>query len=340
MTESFDYKPLFSLLSKMSIQMTAILDVDELITFFVNSISEIFQSQRASLMLLDQSKKELFLKTSHGVEVSDAEKKLKPGEMFGGWVLEHGEPLLVQDIDKEYPHLAKEKASQYQSKSFVIAPIKLRDGVMGILSVTDRKDGAVFTNDDVKIINTLCHWLAIHIENIKLTDKNTNLIAVDSLTRLFNHRYLQEQLVEEIYRAERYKRSVSVLMLDIDNFDSYNKTLSFQAGDIALRQIGRILRDNIRRIDIAGRFGPEEFMIILPETGLEQAIFVGEKIREAISYSFLAEDSSKSVKSLKLTVSIGVSEYKTGSNKETMLQSSLDALLKAKQKGKNCVCSS
>lgn len=340
MQEKFEQRQIFNLLSEFSIQMTSILDIDQLITYFVSSIAKIFKADRVSLMLLDQSKKELFIKASHGFSPPKGSSKIKLGEMFSGWVAEQGKPLLVKDIEAEFPHLVKDKPAKYQSKSFVIAPVKLKDAVIGILNVTDREVDGIFTDNDLKIINTLCHWLAIHIENVKLSEKNANLVTIDNLTKVFNHRYFQEQLTEEIYRAERYQHPLSLLMLDIDNFSCYNQNYGYSTGDNALKQIGRVLKENIRRVDSPARYGPEEFMVILPNTELKEAIFVGERIKEAVSYSVFVEDKASPLGMKRLTVSVGVAGHKNGLTKEKLIQGACDALLEAKQKGKNCVCAS
>jgi len=329
---------ILDLFSDASIKMSSILNIDQLIAFFVNKMAEIFKAERVSFMLLDHTKQELSLKSSYGSDYPADSPRIKLGEMFGGWVAKQGEPLLVKDVESEFPNLPKDRLLRYQSKSFVIVPIKLKEGVIGILSLTDRKDLRIFSEDDLKVVEVFCRYLALHIENIKLLEKNAVLLTVDILTGLFNHRYFQEQLIEEIYRAERYRHPLSLLMLDIDKFSRYNQAYGYSAGDSALKQIGRIIKENTRRVDLSARYGPEEFMVILPDTRLKQAIFVGEKIKEAIGYSVFAEDRTSSLGMARLTVSVGVVEHKIGLSKEELIQRVLSALLEAKQKGRNCVC--
>jgi diguanylate cyclase (GGDEF)-like protein len=206
------------------------------------------------------------------------------------------------------------------------------------LSLTDRKDLKIFTDEDLRIINSLCHCLSCHIENIRLLEKNADLLVIDVLTGLSNHRYFQEQLIEEIYRAERYRHPFSLLMLDVDNFCSYNQTYGYNAGDSALKQIAGIIRENTRRIDLVARYGPEEFMVLLPDTRLKQALFVGEKIKEIVGCSVFTEDRTSSSGIARLTVSIGVVQHKIGLSKEELLRRVVSALLEAKLKGKNRVC--
>jgi len=339
--ENFNEKlGLFDLLLEVSAQMNSLSDMDQLIAFFVNKIAEILQVARVSFMLLDEAKGVLFIKASYGLDLPTGKAIIKLGEMFGGRVAQDGHSLLVKDVDAEFPKLAKDRLSRYQTKSFIIVPIKLREGVIGILCITDKKDLTVFTEGDLGITNLLCHFFALHIENIRLLDKNVSLLTEDALTGLFNHRYFQEQLIKEVYRAERYQHPLSLMLMDIDNFCWYNQNYGYSAGDNALKQIGRILKENTRRVDVAARYGPEEFMLILPDTRLKQALVVAERIKESISYSVPAQDGGSSFGMAKLTVSIGVTEHKIGLGKEELIRRVVNALLEAKQKGKNRVCAS
>ena len=339
MENQADESRLFELVSDICIQMNFILDIDQLIAFSTSKIGEIFRAERVSFMLLDHAKQELSIKAAWGLDSQADNLKMKLGDMFSGWVAQQGRPLLVRNVETEFPDLSKVRSSRYKTKSFVIVPVEVREGVIGILNLTDRKDASVFTESDLKIINFFCHYLALRIENIKLLKKDSELVTVDILTGLFNHRYFQEQLLDEIYRAERFRLPFSLLMLDIDSFCWYNQTYGYPAGDSALKQIGRIIKENTRRVDLAARYGPEEFMVVLPNTRLKQAIFVGEKIKERIGYSVFTKERNSSLEMARLTVSVGVIQHKIGMNRSELIRGVVNALLEAKQKGKNCVCS-
>ncbi|MFC1657850.1 diguanylate cyclase [Candidatus Omnitrophota bacterium] len=329
---------LVDLLLEIDAQMHAFQDIDQLIAFFVNKIAEIFRAGRVSFMLLDETRGELFIKASHGLDFSDGKSIIRLGEMFGGWVAKQGKPLLVKDVEAEFPDLIKNRVLRCKTKSFIIVPVKVQKGIFGILNMTDKKDLSIFTEEELNTINLFCHYFALHVENIRLLENNAKNSTIDALTGLFNHRYFQDQLLEEIYRAERYRCHLSLAMLDIDNFCWYNQTYGYSAGDSALSKIGKLIKENTRRVDTSVRYGPEEFMLILPNTRLKQAIFVGEKIRETVGYSVFAEDRSTSLGMARLTVSIGVVEHKVGVDKEELTRRVVSALLEAKQKGKNRVC--
>ncbi|MFC1593018.1 diguanylate cyclase [Candidatus Omnitrophota bacterium] len=330
--------PLLTRLLEISSQMSAFEDIDQLVGFFVNKIAELFRVSRVSFMLLDRINKELSVKASCGLSSSANKVRIKLGQMFVGWVAQEGKPLLVRDIEAEYPNILRERISRYKTKSFIIVPITVKAGVIGILSLTDKKDSTVFNEGDLAIINLVSHCFAFHIESIRLLQKNAELAIIDNLTGLFNHRYFQEHLLEEIYHAERYRQPLALLMLDIDDFRLYNQNFGYSGGDSALKQIAGIIKVNIRRVDAAVRYGPEEFMMILPNTKLKQATVVGDRIRDAIDYSVFTEDRSSSFGMTKLTGSIGVADYKVGLTKEGFINNVTSALSRAKQQGKNRIC--
>lgn len=328
---------LLDLFSELSIRMGSFSDTDQLITFFVNRTAEIFKADRVSFMFLDRASEELTIKASCGLHPLANRIRVKLGQMFSGWVAQQGKPLLVKDIESEYPNLLKERFLRYKSKSFIIVPVKVKEKVFGVLNMTDGKGGNAFTLQDLKAVNLLCHFMALHIDNIKLSEKNSELITVDTLTGLFNHRYFQEQLLEEIYHAERYRKPLSLLILDIDNFSDHNQAYGYSAGDSALKQVARIIKENTRRVDTVCRFGPEEFTVIFPNTRVKDSIAVSERIRETIACSIFAEKRTNSSGMARLTASIGLTEYKIGLTKAELIRQASNALLEAKQKGKNQV---
>ena len=332
-----EYKRFWDLLLEADNAMSSIIDIDKLIAFVVNTLAEIFRASRVSFMLLDEARGELSVKASRGLDPAASEAKLKLGEAFGGWVAKKGESLLVKNIEVEYPELSKDRLSRYASKSFVIVPIKIEGEVAGVLNLTDKKEQGTFTEEDLKMLTLVGRHLALHIENIRLLERNKDLATLDPLTNLFNHRYFQEQLSQEIDRAQRYRRPLSLIILDIDDFQEYNENHGYAMGDRVLVQMAGIFKDSLRKVDIASRYAGEEFGIILPDTIRKQAAIVAEKLRDKIATSVFVEKRDSSLGMVRLTVSAGVAEYNIRNNKDEFIQQVKQAIQEAKEKGKNRV---
>lgn len=167
-------------------------------------------------------------------------------------------------------------------------------------------------------------------ENIKQIDQLSN---TDYLTAIYNRQKLEKELNHEIARSKRYRSPFSVALFDIDNFKTINDTCGHQVGDLVLQKIGQLTRENIRETDVLGRWGGDEFFIILPGVDLEQAMLSIEKIRCLISEAELYN-------SLKLTSSFGVTEYTQGDTVGSIYKRTDTALYQAKNSGRNRVVSS
>jgi diguanylate cyclase (GGDEF)-like protein len=180
-------------------------------------------------------------------------------------------------------------------------------------------------------------------ENRALRDQNDNfqtqhenlskLTVTDALTCLPNRRYFEDQLSKEIKRLARHNEGLSMLVLDIDDFKKLNDQFGHAAGDEFLRQVARILRENVRATDLVARFGGEEFVIVATGTQLEGALVLAEKVRTAVAEASFIVDGTMRPRSA--TVSIGVACYR-GSQIE-LFNSADAALYEAKAAGKNCV---
>jgi len=191
----------------------------------------------------------------------------------------------------------------------------------------------VVTRDEFGELGAAINYMSEKIK--ERLDHAEHLATVDGLTGLYNHRYFQQRLAQEIQRAGRTGSSVSLLFIDIDYFKQYNDNLGHPAGDKVLRKIGKILMENIRSVDVAARYGGEEFAVILVDTGSGDAFEVGERIRRAIElHPFEGREQQPAGR---VTVSLGIASYPENAvNKDPLIKLADDALYKAK-KSKNTV---
>ncbi|MFH1338910.1 MAG: diguanylate cyclase [Candidatus Omnitrophota bacterium] len=337
---SINYKELIERLEKDRRKMEVVLEayktissifeLDELADFVTARAIEIVEAEKSSLMVIDEDSGQLVVRGLKGSKKNKAVWRKDLGEMVAGWVAKQGEILLVKDIDADprLRHYAKQK--RYKTGSFISMPLKADGRIIGVINVADKfADTKIFTEEDLRYLSLLAHQTVAQIENIRLCEKLASLAITDALTGLFNHRYFQEELNLEIARAKRYKRTLSLIMLDIDSFKEYNDTYGHLEGNNVLKEFARIMQDNIRQIDKPSRYGGEEFMIILPEADIEEARVVAERVRKKAERMRI---------DLGVTISAGVAAYREGMSKEELISRADQALYKAKSEGKNKVC--
>lgn len=174
-----------------------------------------------------------------------------------------------------------------------------------------------------------------------LADANKSLASMavkDGLSGLYNQYYIKERIQQEIYRTERYERSLSLLMIDLDDFKRINDKYGHISGDHIIKMFGRVLMDMIRPSDIAARYGGEEFLVILPETCSKNAVIVAERIRQKIA-AFPFEVKSQVKERVHITLSVGICTFPDhGHTAENLITYADLALYEAKKRGKNKTC--
>jgi diguanylate cyclase (GGDEF)-like protein len=187
----------------------------------------------------------------------------------------------------------------------------------------------------IKYLPYFARLLKLCLERIKLYEKMQELSIYDSLTKVYNRRYFTERYLAEFERAKKINIDLSLLMIDIDHFKKINDNYGHLVGDAVLREVAKLIRDNLREIDFVGRFGGEEFSVILPETDKAGAIMVAERISSRISREYIRVFDE----TLTATVSIGIAAFATNiTDPKAFMEIADKALYKAKVMGRNRVC--
>lgn len=318
-------------------EIAAIFNLDILGEVVTAKAIQILEAEKASLMIVDEKSGDLVLKGSQGLDKEKVTPRMKIGQLIAGWVAKEGEALLVKDIDDDprFKVFAK-VVKTYKTKSFISLPLRGNGKVIGVMNVTDKlAEMKIFTDDDLRHLSLIAYQTVAQIENIRLCEKLASLAVTDPLTGLFNHRYFQEQLNLEIMRSSRYEYPLSLIMFDIDFFKTYNDRYGHLAGDRILKQIAGLIKEYIRSVDIVCRYGGDEFMVILPNTKIDGAMLVSEKIRRAIEKKdFLFSDNDKPAK---VTISGGLVSYKKNWGSGVFVAHADEALYKAKSQGRNMI---
>jgi len=298
---------------------------------------ELLRAERASLWVFDEDSNEISLKAALGFAVSTAEViPNRLGEGISGGVLESGKALVVSDLERAGLTAAPAER-KYRTKSFISYPITMRGRKIGVLNVADKTGDEKFDDVDLSLLEILGPQIAVALESAEWHERATQfqlMSITDPLTGLLNRRYLEERLSDELNRSERYNYSMSCLMIDIDDFKSYNDRNGHQAGDVALKITAHALKAALRSADVACRYGGEEFCILLPQTSITEAGVIAERIRQRVAereYPF-----GKSQPLGNVTVSIGISTLgKHIDTGEKVIAAADRALYTAKSQGKN-----
>ncbi|MFC1943151.1 diguanylate cyclase [Chloroflexota bacterium] len=218
------------------------------------------------------------------------------------------------------------------SKLNLLCPIKSRGKLVGMLALEREHSGTVLSYRDTQLIMATTGQIGVLIENARLYSQALSWALTDGLTGLYNHRHFQKSLEQEIARCSRHNSVFSLIMLDIDHFKAYNDTFGHPAGDTVLEGVGECILESIRTEDTACRYGGEEFVVILPDTKIEKAYNVAERIRNNIERNLSSE-------MVVVTASFGVSSWSDeGVTGKDVVACADAALYLAKQTGRNRTC--
>lgn len=298
---------------------------------------ELLQAERASLLVLDETENELVIKAGVGlpIDISQA-ARIRPGEGVAGGVVETGKPLVVENMES-----AGLKAApldrRYKTKSFISYPIAIGGRIIGVLNVTDKAGGGKYDDIDLSLVEIIGPQIAVALERAEWQEraKEFQLMSItDPLTGLLNRRYLEERLNEELNRSKRYGHPMSFLMIDIDDFKTYNDLNGHQAGDQALQITAHCLKAALRSADVACRYGGEEFGILLPQTPVNEAGVIAERMRQKVASTSYPQGKLQPLG--RVTISIGVSTFgKYVDDADRIVAAADRALYNAKSRGKN-----
>jgi diguanylate cyclase (GGDEF)-like protein len=312
-------------------------DPQKTYTAILTNSKDLLLAERASLLVVDERANELVLKAGVGLNTEISEvARIRLGEGVAGGVLETGRALVVENIENAGIEPAPAER-RYKTKSFISYPIRIGGRTVGVLNVTDKTSGEKYDDVDLSLLEIIGPQVALALERAEWQEraKEFQLMSItDPLTSLLNRRYLQERMNEEVNRSKRYDYPMSFLMIDIDDFKSYNDINGHQAGDQALQITAHCLKGVLRSADVACRYGGEEFGILLPQTPLNEASAIAERMRQRVAETVYPHGKSQPLGGV--TISIGISTfYKHVDTPDRIIAAADRALYDAKSKGKN-----
>lgn len=332
-----------SVLNSIYKAIASTLDLETLYETILNKSIELVGAEQGSLMILDKEAMELAVKATKGIDKAVLEDlRVRIGEGISGKVLERGTPLLVKDIERDIykeEDPTRKNRPRYKTGSFVSIPLKVNTRTIGVLNISDKITGEVFSEEDRDVLLSFAHYASVALERGEYYREAKELKEVsitDPLTGLLNRRYFQERVFEEAERSKRHRQAFTLFMIDIDGFKNFNDSYGHIAGDQALRTVANALREGVRAIDVVARYGGEEFSVILPYTNKGDSIIIAERIRKGVEDTrFWGE---KVPPGEKLTISLGIATYPDDSDSiEGIVERADRALYLAKARGKNMV---
>ena len=325
----------YASLSEFMNLLSASLVLKEVIQSAVREAYEVIGKSGGSLLfLVDEGEGNLSLASSFFVK-DFPRTRSKKGDFFDQWVLKHRRPLLVRDVRKDF-RFNPDEMEKRDIRSLMATPLVSGARMRGLLRLESLARDS-YTSDDLRLLSIVGDLVASSVENARLAQRTEELARVDELTSLYVHRYFQERLQEELLRSQRNRTPLSLLMLDIDHFKTYNDRYGHIAGDLVLKQVAQTLKETSSAEGTICRYGGEEFSIILPERTKEEAFALSEAIRQRIEKEpfFLRREKTH------VTLSIGVASFpEDGLVKEVLLKQVDGALYRAKREGRNRVCGS
>ena len=335
-TEEREQRLLATSLSDIASVLISIRDVNEVLDRILLDVNRVVPNDTASIALLDENNKISFVRF-RGYEKSGLisvlkRLKLDLDDTFTfKKIVQDRQPLIIHNT-REDPNWVPIKNSEW-IKSFIGAPILMDDRVIGFINLDARKPD-FFSEKSAVWLQAFASHAALAIENARLFERLQQLAITDGLTGLFNSRYFEELAAREIQRTVRYKKPLSLIMMDIDHFKLVNDKFGHHAGDMILQSIAKICRNELRKIDIITRIGGDEFAILLPETTLEYTMPVADRLREKIASNSneLAEGN------VNITCSMGVADLQScPGDLEGLMKCADKALYEAKRAGRNQV---
>lgn len=248
------------------------------------------------------------------------------------WLKREGKPLFRESLDilPEFSNLWADEVEAIDAGEIeLFAPLISHGNLAGVLALAKKERARPYDMSDIDLISVLTHSIAVAIENAQLHARIEKLAVTDVLTGLFNRRFFDDRITEEISRHTRYGGNLSLILFDLDNFKNYNDVYGHGAGDELLRQVARSARELTRSVDLVFRYGGDEFAILLPKTTSSEARIVGERLRTRLILDMQTKGTG-------VSASLGIASWPAdGLMAEEIVLAADEALYHAKRGGGN-----
>lgn len=328
----------YQALNELARSLAMVFKTQDAVVLLIETISKTFMAPGGvyTLLLFEGNHSKALHAVRFGVD-TDMETRLNrsrldPAEPYNAWVAANARALFTNDASRDFRF--ENYAPESGPRSLIAAPLLAGNELVGILRIESPKSD-VFRQEDARLLSNFADLGTVALEQAALYRQTVEMAITDGLTGLYVQRYYKDRVRDEVLRAREYNLPLCLMMLDVDNFKSYNDTYGHLVGDKVLRSIAKVLKDTVRSVDLVARYGGEEFSVLLPKTGWDGASTVAERIRQTVeSLQIPVVDQVTRV-----TVSIGVAEFRGDlGDADAFIDLADQALYRAKAEGKNRVC--
>jgi diguanylate cyclase (GGDEF)-like protein/PAS domain S-box-containing protein len=330
-----EYADQLEALFNIGLTASRTLDIKELLENVLAKVLNVTGFDAGAIFLFDQQTKKVTLRAYQGVSKVLLKKaeRMKFNEGFTGLVARSGKPIIVQDVDLD-SRVMKIGIGSEDIHSFAVVPIMSKEQVRGVIIVGSHTTQQ-FAQSTTRLLDTITMQIGMAIDNAQLYERALHLAFTDNLTGLYNRRYLLDQLDREFARSARNESPMSLVMLDLDGLKTINDRFGHNEGDVVLKKLGRILKQNTRASDTAARWGGDEFVLLAPDTDSKGAYIIGERIRSQVERCRLKISGEE----ISISVCVGIASYPVHASGVTgIIKRADEAMYNAKGLGKNQVC--
>lgn len=314
-----------TLLNKISEHAIATLDPEQILAKVAEEIEQALPYDHIGIGELDYATKEVVVKVEAGKRQEAVGRRIPIGEGLIGHVARTANVAIVRQVNS-----TSLRPVLPGSASGIALPVKCAEDLLGVLYL-ESSEPSEFTDEEIQLLRTLADLFAGALHNARNFQKAQEQAITDGLTGVKTHRFLMEALSSEWKRSTRSSRPFSLVLMDLDRFKFVNDFYGHLEGDVVLQRVGLILEQNCRRSDIVARYGGDEFVILMPETNVEQARQIAGKLRSWVAADPLLRDKN-------ITASFGIACFPIhGSTPQELLQVADASMYLSKHQGGNAV---
>ncbi|MDR3762989.1 MAG: diguanylate cyclase [Acidobacteriota bacterium] len=274
-------KPELAILHDVAKALTSSLNLDSILQTIMEKVAAYFRPDTWSLLMVDEEHHELYFAIAVGEAAAQLKSvRLRIGEGIAGWVAQYGEPLVVPDVTKDERFTSRvDEMTRWKTSSILCVPLASKNRIFGVIQLIN-VEMSTFGTEQFMLLQAMADYAAIAIDNARSVEKIQELTITDDCTGLYNARHMYNTIESEVYRSTRFSYEFSVLFLDLDRFKLVNDTYGHLIGSRLLFEIGATIKNHLRLIDYAFRYGGDEFVVLLPQTAKNSAMVVARRLLE------------------------------------------------------------